>query len=95
MARHGDSRTTLDTPLPESLPEAKKQDFAGCESLHDALHFTRSWKCGGNAGKCGKEITWQMWQKKELEKTGQEAPTLGWLNEGTRVRHESCSAIIM
>ena len=72
MARHGDSRTTLDTPLPESLPEAKKQDFAGCESLHDALHLTHSWECGENAGKCGK--------KKGLERTGQEAPTMGWYN---------------
>ena len=31
-------------------------------------------------GKCGK--------KKELEKTGQEAPAVGWYNEGIRVRKE-------
>ena len=43
MARHGDSHTTLDTPLPKSLPEAKKQDFAGCESLYDALYFIQAW----------------------------------------------------
>ena len=37
MACHGDSRTTLDTPLPESLPEAKKLDFTGCERLHACI----------------------------------------------------------
>ena len=70
MARHGDSRTTLDPPLPESLPEAKKQDFAGCESLHDALHLTHPWECGENAGKCGKKKDWKGQDKRHLPWAG-------------------------
>ena len=33
VTRHRGIRTTLDTPLPKSLPGAKKKDFAGCEGL--------------------------------------------------------------
>ena len=36
VTRHRGIRTTLDTPLPKSLPGAKKKDFAGCEGLCDA-----------------------------------------------------------